>query len=307
VRARAGLFGRIRDGLLKTREKLSEAVRRIASAGRRVDGELLGQIEETLIAADFGPKVAAQIVRRLEEAYRERELSDPGELVGFLKRRMVESLSGWDRSLRFAQNPPTVILVVGVNGSGKTTSIAKLAKYLTGGGKKVLLAAADTFRAAATEQLKVWADRAGVNIVAHQSGADPGAVVYDAIEAACARGIDVVIIDTAGRLQTQANLMKELEKIARVCAKRLPGSPHEVLLVLDATLGQNALSQAKLFGKSTGVTGIVLAKLDGTAKGGMVVGMRGEVDIPVKFVGVGEKIDDLAPFDPEGFVDGLFE
>ena len=307
MRARAGLFGRIRDGLLKTREKLSEAVRRIASAGRRVDGELLGQIEETLIAADFGPKVAAQIVRRLEEAYRERELSDPGELVGFLKRRMVESLSGWDRSLRFAQNPPTVILVVGVNGSGKTTSIAKLAKYLTGGGKKVLLAAADTFRAAATEQLKVWADRAGVNIVAHQSGADPGAVVYDAIEAACARGIDVVIIDTAGRLQTQANLMKELEKIARVCAKRLPGSPHEVLLVLDATLGQNALSQAKLFGKSTGVTGIVLAKLDGTAKGGMVVGMRGEVDIPVKFVGVGEKIDDLAPFDPEGFVDGLFE
>ena len=212
-----------------------------------------------------------------------------------------------DRQLARAEDGPTIILVAGVNGSGKTTSIAKLAKLLKDQGNAVMVAACDTFRAAAVEQLSIWADRTEVQIVKHQTGADPGAVAYDACEAAVARGMDILLVDTAGRLHTQDNLMRELEKIHRVVSKKVEGAPHEVLLVLDATTGQNAVSQARVFGETVSVTGIILAKLDGSAKGGVVVGIRDQIDMPVKFVGTGETLDDIDPFDPGEFVEALFD
>jgi len=274
--------------------------------GRRIDSELLDELEERLIAADIGVAAATRIRQDLQAAWEAGRIERGEEVLEFLKAEMKKYWPEADRSIHFAETPPTVILVAGINGSGKTTSVAKLGHAFKQQGKKVCLAAADTFRAAAVEQLNIWAERIGVDIVRGSSGADPAAVAYDACEAAVARGADVLLVDTAGRLHTQDNLMRELTKIRNVVARKIPGAPHEVLLVLDATTGQNAISQARVFMEAIDVTGIFLAKLDGTAKGGIVVAIRNELSLPVKFVGIGEKPTDVEPFDPESFVEALF-
>jgi fused signal recognition particle receptor len=300
-------FQRLKDGLKKTRDRIASSIKGLLTLGRKLDADALAQIEEALIAADVGPAATTKIVADLQKAYKDRVIEDAALVLDFLKKDLKASLKGWDTELHFAATPPTVIMVVGVNGVGKTTSIAKLAHQLKQQGRKVLLAAADTFRAAAVEQLEIWGRRVGVEIVKHQTGSDPGAVVFDAMDAAEARGVDVIIVDTAGRLHTKQNLMNELGKISRVIKKRVPDGPHEVLLVLDATTGQNAISQARLFREVVNVTGIILAKLDGTAKGGIVIGMRDKVDIPVKLVGIGEKVGDMEAFNADEFVEALFE
>jgi len=299
-------IGALSRGLAKTRGRIVSGIRSLVSLGRRVDEELLGEHEEILISADVGPRSAAAICERIREAGRSAELKDAGGLEPFLKEYLKKSLLEEDAGLRMAASPPTVILIAGVNGTGKTTSVGKLAHWLRGQGKRVIVAAADTFRAAAVEQLDIWAKRSGADIVRHQTGADPAAVVFDACDAALSRKADVLLVDTAGRLHTKENLMKELEKIRRVVERKIPGAPHEVLLVLDATTGQNAVAQARQFRQAVQVTGLFLAKLDGTAKGGVVIGMRDEVQLPVKFVGVGEAIEDIEPFDAEAFVEALF-
>jgi fused signal recognition particle receptor len=299
----SGLWNKIKQGLAKTRQIFG----RLASLFRlkgKVDKEFLARLEETLYLADVGPAATTQIVQRVRQAFLDREISE--DVLAFVKKELVQLLNHSDRSLHFNPEGPTVILVAGVNGSGKTTSIAKLAHWLKQQGKKVLLAAGDTFRAAAVEQLTVWSQRIGCDIVKGEHGSDPGAVAHNACEAAVARGMDVVIVDTAGRLQTQENLMRQLEKIRRVLARQIPGAPHEVLLVLDATNGQNAIQQAEAFKKAIQCTGIILAKLDGTAKGGAIIPIRQRVGLPVKFVGVGERLEDLAVFDPEAYVEALF-
>jgi fused signal recognition particle receptor len=295
-------FKRIAQGLQKTAASIGGGLRRLL--GRRVDQSLLDDLETTLITADCGIEATDKIVARVKEAFLQREAS--GDLFDFVKSQMREMLDQGGAKLLEASTPPTVIMVCGVNGSGKTTSIAKLATYLSKQGKRVLLGAGDTFRAAAVEQLSTWAERTGSDIVKASPGSDPAAVAFDACTAGKARGADVVIVDTAGRLHTQAPLMKELEKIHRVIGKAIPGAPHEVLLVLDATNGQNAILQAKQFTKSVGCSGIILSKLDGTAKGGAVISIHEQLGLPVKFVGVGEKADDLEVFDPDAFVEALF-
>ena len=292
-------------GLARTRDRLVGSLRRML-VGRRIDSELLDELEERLIAADIGVAAATRIRQDLQAAWEEGRIERGEEVLEFLKAEMKKYWPEADRSIHFAETPPTVILVAGINGSGKTTSVAKLGHAFKQQGKKVCLAAADTFRAAAVEQLNIWAERIGVDIVRGSSGADPAAVAYDACEAAVARGADVLLVDTAGRLHTQDNLMRELTKIRNVVARKIPGAPHEVLLVLDATTGQNAISQARVFMEAIDVTGIFLAKLDGTAKGGIVVAIRNELSLPVKFVGIGEKPTDVEPFDPESFVEALF-
>jgi len=301
-----GLFDRIRSGLAKTRAKLADSFRAILPFGKKIDEETLDLLEEAMLSADVGPAMALRLIEELRDAWQSGRISETQEILPFMKRRIVEMWPDNDRSLHLAPEGVTVVLVAGINGSGKTTSVAKLAWYLREQGKKVMIAACDTYRAAAVEQLSIWADRLDVPIVKHQSGADPGAVAYDACEAALARGIDVLIIDTAGRLHTQDHLMRELGKIQRVVQKKIPDAPHEVLLVLDATIGQNAVNQARMFSQHVRVTGIILAKLDGTAKGGAVVGIRDELAVPVKFVGLGEKPQDIEPFDPQIFVEALF-
>ena len=303
---KGGLFGLLRRGLARTTRKFADTVRSIFTFGRKLDDEQLEELTEALIAADFGPRAADRIAQQVQDAFHEKRFEDPEGLFAFLKETIKAELSTWDVSIHAAESGPTVVMVAGVNGSGKTTSIAKLAKYFSDQGKRVLLAASDTYRAAAVEQLVIWADRVGVEIVKHQQGGDPAAVAFDACEAAKARGVDVLIVDTAGRLQTKEPLMRELGKIHRVISRRIPGAPHETLLVLDATTGQNAISQATLFRDAIRVTGIFLAKLDGTAKGGIVVGMRDQIDLPVKFIGLGEKAEDLEVFDPGRFVEALF-
>ena len=306
-----GIFGKalakLKGGLAKTRDVFLGGLKAILPAGRKIDEELLDKLEEQLIAADIGVRNTMRIIADLKTAYREKKIATSDDVLESLKREMKMYWPPTDRSLRFAASGPTVILVAGVNGVGKTTSIAKLAQHLTDEGKKVILGACDTFRAAAVEQLSIWAERTGTQIVKHKQGADPAAVAFDACQAAVARNADVLLIDTAGRLHTKEHLMRELGKIRRVVAGQIPDAPHEVLLVLDATTGQNAINQAKTFNDAAGVTGIFLAKLDGTAKGGIVVAIRNEVNIPVKFIGVGEKTGDLEPFDPERFIDALFE
>jgi fused signal recognition particle receptor len=292
-------------GLSKTRQKLVGSLRSLL-AGRQISQELLDELEEQLIAADIGVAAATKIREDLEAAYRERKIERGEDVLEFLKAEMKRYWPEADRSIHFAEAPPTVILVAGINGSGKTTSIAKLGYQFKQEGRKVCLAAADTFRAAAVQQLSIWADRIGVDIIKGTSGADPAAVAFDACSAAIARKADVLLVDTAGRLHTQDHLMRELTKIRNVVAKKIPGAPHEVLLVLDATTGQNAINQAKVFTDAVDVTGIFLAKLDGTAKGGIVVAIRNELGLPVKFVGIGEKPTDVEPFDPESFVEALF-
>ncbi|HOA74900.1 MAG TPA: signal recognition particle-docking protein FtsY [Phycisphaerae bacterium] len=301
-----GLFDRFKQGLAKTREKIGRSFRSILPFGRKIDDAIIDQLEETMLADDMGPAVTARLVDEVRRAYKSGEIHETQEIIPFLQKKIVGYWPEADRRLNFAESGPTVILVVGINGSGKTTSVAKLCHYLHGQGKKVILAAGDTFRAAAVAQLTEWANRLGVQIVKHDQGADPGAVAYDGCEAAVARQADVLIIDTAGRLHTQDHLMRELNKIQRVVEKKIPGAPHEVLLVLDSTIGQNAINQARIFSQTVKVTGLFLAKLDGSAKGGIVVGIHDQINIPVKFVGLGEKPTDIEPFDPETFVQALF-
>ncbi len=302
-----GFIDRLKAGLRKTKEAFTSPIKRIFSAFRSLDEATISEMEEALITADFGVETTQKMIDGLRQAYKKGDIKTADKVLDFLKADLKRRLAGSGNDIRWATSPPTVILVAGVNGVGKTTSIAKLASLLAREGKRVILCASDTFRAAAVEQLAIWADRIGVDIVKHRTGADPAAVVFDAADAASARKADVLIIDTAGRLQTKENLMKELTKIRNVAARKIPGSPHEVLLVLDATTGQNAISQAQHFKAATDVTGIFLAKLDGTAKGGIVVAIREKLGIPVKFVGLGESPEDIARFNPDEFVEALFD
>jgi fused signal recognition particle receptor len=301
-----GLFDKFKAGLTKTRQLLKTDVRDLfKKEGRLVDDAFLEELHARLIRTDMGPKAAAEIVADIGTAYRARVIHF-GEALEAIKKKLKELMGGEAEGIRFADSGPTVVMVAGVNGSGKTTSIAKLASLFISQGKKVVLGAADTFRAAAVEQLTIWAGRLGAEIVKGEARSDPASVAHRAVSTAVEKGADVCIIDTAGRLQTQQNLMNELTKIERVIAKRIPEAPHEVLLVLDATAGQNGISQARGFAQAVKCTGIVLAKIDGTAKGGVIVPIRQQFGLPVKYVGVGEKAEDLAAFQPDAFVDALF-
>jgi fused signal recognition particle receptor len=302
-----GLFDLLKRGLKKTREKIASGLSALLAVGRKIDDDLLDKLADTMLADDMGPRSVTGLIEEVRTAWKAGQIREAQEILPFMKQRIVDTWTAGDRALRVAATPPTVIFVVGINGSGKTTSVAKLAYYLRQQGKTVLLGACDTFRAAAIEQLGIWAERVGVDIVKHKPNSDPAAVAFDACEAAIARKVDVLLVDTAGRLHTQEHLMRELSKIQRVVQKRIPDAPHEVLLVLDATIGQNAINQAKIFSQSVEVTGLFLAKLDGSAKGGIVVGIRDQLEIPVKFVGLGETIEAIEPFDPEAFVEALFE
>jgi len=299
-------LSKLTEGLTKTRSKLADGVKSLFRIGRKVDAEFLQELEETLILGDVGVAATQRIVTDLKTRYRDREITAADDLLGIIKTDLKASLTEGVGPLPVNPTGPTVIMVAGVNGTGKTTAVARLAQLFVGEGKTVLLAACDTFRAAADAQLAIWADRVGVDIVRHKVGADPAAVAFDAATAAVARKVDYLIADTAGRLHTQDHLMRELGKIKKVLATKIPGAPHEVLLVLDATTGQNAIAQAKQFRAAIDITGIFLAKLDGTAKGGIVLAIKQELGIPVKFVGLGEKADDIAPFDPDTFVEALF-
>ena len=299
-----GFFSKIGEGLRKTRESLMGTVNSMLRAFTRIDEELFEELEEILITGDVGVATAGAMCERLRAMVKERGVTDPEAIRGLLRETVSEMLEG-GQELKLTTKP-SVILVIGVNGVGKTTTIGKMAAGLKADGKKVILGAADTFRAAAIEQLEIWAQRADVDIIRHDQGADPAAVVFDTLSAAKARGSDVVICDTAGRLHNKKNLMDELHKIRRVIDREVPDADVEVLLVVDATTGQNAVNQAKEFRQVAGITGIVLTKLDGTARGGVVLTIREELDVPVKFIGVGEGIDDLQPFDPVAFADGLF-
>lgn len=298
------VLGRIFSGLARTRARFASGLSRLLGIDRKLDEDFLEELEEVLYTADLG-STGTEIVHELQESYRKREISKTSEVLSFLRTRLLERLDGCEAELAQASSGPTVILVVGVNGSGKTTSIAKLAAYLQAQGHRVLLGAGDTFRAAAVEQLSLWADRLQIPIIKQGTGADPAAVAFDAVSAAVARQVDYLILDTAGRLHTQKNLMAELAKVVRVVRKQIPDAPHETLQVLDATTGQNAILQAKEFAKTAGVTGLILAKMDGTAKGGAVFGIRKELPLPVKFIGVGEGIEDLEPFVALDFVDAI--
>ncbi len=299
-----GLFDNLKKGLFKTRKSLVDDTEKLAR-GRNVDESLLEEFEELLIMADIGPQAADAITGALREKVREDKIRNERDLRTAFKEEVVKILKEGHKIMCAGENP-YIILTVGVNGVGKTTTIGKLARHFTDHGFSVTLAAADTFRAAAIEQLEIWAERAGANIVKHRSGADPAAVAFDAVTSAKSKNIDIVIIDTAGRLHTKTNLMEELKKIKRVIGKEKSSAPHEVLLVVDATSGQNAINQAKIFNEAVGVTGIALTKLDGTAKGGIILAINKELDIPVKLIGVGEAVEDLQDFEPSEFVEALF-
>lgn len=300
-----GLFEKLKNGLRKTKEGFMSKVELLMNSFTKIDEDFFDELEETLILSDIGAETSIQICDQLRAAVKRTGATDPSDVKQLLRDIIAEILTG-DNGLRL-DTKPSVIMVIGVNGAGKTTTIGKLAANLKAQGKKVLVAAADTFRAAAIDQLNVWTDRAGVDIIKHSEGSDPAAVVFDALTAAKARGADVVLCDTAGRLHNKKNLMEELKKIARVVGREVPDACVETLLVLDATTGQNAVNQAKLFSESAEITGIVLTKLDGTAKGGIIIPIKNELGIPVKLVGVGEKIDDLQPFVPADYVKALFE
>lgn len=299
-----GIFAKIRDGLRKTKDAMISRMQQIVNTFTKIDDDLFEQLEETMIMSDLGPETSVEICETLRKRVKERGVTDPNCIMGMIQEIITEML-GEDQTLEYPTKP-TVVMVIGVNGAGKTTTIGKLCYQLKSEGKKVIVAAADTFRAAAIDQLEVWTDRAGVELVKHAEGSDPAAVVYDAIAAAKARDCDVLICDTAGRLHNKKNLMQELAKINRIIEAQAEGCHKEILLVLDATTGQNAVNQARLFQEVADLTGIVLTKLDGTAKGGIIVSIRNELGIPVKLVGVGEKIDDLQPFRAEDFVRALF-
>ena len=303
-----GFFDRLKKGLSKTRENLTNKIEKIVIGYADIDDDLLDEIEETLIMADVGVDTTEKLMTSFRKGIKKKEINGPEDLVPFLEKEITAILTKGEENdqTRVAEEGPTVMLVIGVNGAGKTTTIGKLASYYKAQGRKVMLAAADTFRAAAIDQLQVWGDRTGVPVIKHEEGSDPAAVAFDAVKAAKARSIDMLIVDTAGRLQTKANLMQELEKINRVIGREIPGAPHETLLVLDATTGQNAVSQAKLFTKASPITGVVLTKLDGTAKGGVVISIKSQLEMPVKWIGVGEQVDDLRPFNAEEFAKALF-
>lgn len=301
-----GLFDKLKQGLRKTSDAISEKVNNVFSVFVKVDEELFENLEEALIMADLGMETSVELIDELRDRVKKKHITDGNEVKRELQSVITDALCELDSEMHL-DTIPSVILVIGVNGVGKTTSIGKMAMHYKAQGKKVLLAAADTFRAAAIDQLGIWAQRAGVDIIKHQEGSDPASVVFDACNAAKARNADILICDTAGRLHNKKNLMAELEKINRVITRELPGAARENLLVLDATTGQNAVSQAKLFGEVSDITGIVLTKLDGTAKGGIVISIAKEQDIPVKFIGVGEGIDDLQEFVPKDFARALFD
>lgn len=299
-------FNRLKDSLSKTRQGFADRIDSLVTGRKSIDENFYEELEEILIQADVGAETAFNLIEDLKDKVRERKAGEPQQLKSILI-ELIEETLGQETSPLADSGEPTVILVVGVNGVGKTTTIGKLAYNLKQNGKKVILAAADTFRAAAIDQLEIWGQRVGADVIKHQEGSDPAAVVFDAIQASKARKADVVIIDTAGRLHTKGNLMEELKKIGRVLTRDNPGAPHEVLLVLDATTGQNAINQAKIFGEASGVTGIVLTKLDGTAKGGVVIGIKETMEIPIKFIGIGEGIEDLRPFQSKEFAQALFD
>lgn len=301
-----GFFGRLRERLGKTRSNLVDNVKRVFTRSK-IDEDFFDELEQILIEADLGVDTALSIVEDMRKAARERKLEGPDQLLAVLKEELIKALEPGDHALTFeAPDGPHVTLIAGVNGSGKTTTAGKLANHLKAQGKKVILGAADTFRAAAVEQLSIWSERAGVDIIRHKDGGDPAAVAFDSVDAAIARGMDCVLIDTAGRLHTKVNLMEELRKVQRVIAKRLPGAPHDVLLVLDATTGQNGLSQARLFTEALNVTGVIITKLDGTAKGGIAIAIQKQLGLPIKMIGVGEAVEDLQPFNARQFVSALF-
>jgi len=302
-----GLFQRLKDQIARTRESFVKQVDRLFLGKKEIDADLLDRLEEILITADLGVSTATELIGRIREKVKRKELSDAFALKNYLREEILALLRSPQKEGEEITARPFVILVIGVNGTGKTTTIGKLAHRFKGLGQNVMLVAADTFRAAAIEQLEIWSKRAGTDFIKQKSGYDPSAVVYDALEAAQSRKTDVMIIDTAGRLHTKVNLMEELKKVQRVIQKKMPGAPHEILLVLDATTGQNAISQAKLFNSALGVTGMVLTKLDGTAKGGVVVGISNELKVPIRFIGIGEKMEDLREFDPDTFVSALFD
>lgn len=301
--------GKFKDGLSKTRHNFSGKLNQMMARYRKVDEEFFEELEEVLIGADVGFDTVMELVDQLREEVKLRNISDPKEVQEVIVEKLVAIYEGEEEAkpaLDIKDGRLNIILFVGVNGVGKTTTIGKMAHMLQSQGKKVMLAAGDTFRAGAIEQLEVWGERANVEVIKQTAGSDPAAVMYDALQAAKARGVDVLLCDTAGRLQNKVNLMNELEKVKRVIGREVPDAPHEVLLVLDATTGQNAFVQAKQFKEATDVSGIVLTKLDGTAKGGIVIAIRNGLQIPVKYIGLGEKIDDLQPFDAEDYVYGLF-
>jgi fused signal recognition particle receptor len=284
-------------------EKNEDAV----SGRKEIDADVLEELEYALITADIGSKTTAEILERIRQRVDRHQVGDIGELKSLIREHLLEILQATEKPVPLVKEPPAVMMVVGVNGAGKTTSIGKLTRRLQSEGKTVLLCAADTFRAAAIEQLEVWADRTGAGLIRQQPGSDPSAVLFDALQAAKARKVDYVIVDTAGRLHTKTNLMAELEKMRRTAARVIPEAPHEVLLVIEATTGQNGLEQARKFTESSAVTGIILTKLDGTAKGGVVVAISRELNLPIRYVGVGEQLDDLLPFEPENFAASLFD
>jgi fused signal recognition particle receptor len=300
------LLDKLKSGVQKTREGLVSRIEDVISGRKQIDADLLEELEYTLISADIGVATTNEILERIRERVDRKLVGDSSELRGLIREYLLEVLQSNDRPLAWVDEPPAVIMVVGVNGAGKTTTIGKLASHLKAEGHSVLLCAADTFRAAAVEQLQVWGERTDTRVIRQNTGADPSAVVFDAMQAAKAAKIDYLIVDTAGRLQTKTNLMAELEKMRRTASRVIPDAPHEVLLVLDATTGQNGLEQARKFTETSGVTGIVLTKLDGTAKGGVIVAIARELALPIRFIGVGEKVEDLMPFDPEAFIDSLF-
>ncbi|GAV23685.1 signal recognition particle-docking protein FtsY [Carboxydothermus pertinax] len=300
-----GFFDRLKDGLLKTKQNIVAKIEDVLKKSS-VDEELFEKLEEILIEGDVGVKPSLELVEKLRKVAKEQRISDGEQLKQVLKEEIRTILALGDNSLKETSRNPQVILVVGVNGVGKTTTIGKLAYYFKQQGKQVILAACDTFRAAAIDQLEIWGNRTGCQVIKHSEGSDPAAVAFDAVKAAVARRADILIVDTAGRLHTKTNLMEELRKIKRVIEREVSGAPDEILLVLDATTGQNALSQVEYFNKALELTGLVLTKLDGTAKGGVIIGIKSSYQIPIKFIGVGEKMDDLRPFDPHEFVEALF-
>jgi fused signal recognition particle receptor len=299
---------KLKQGLSKTKKSLLGKITEVVGLSKKIDQELLDKLEEVLLKGDVGVQATEMIIQDLKNRVMEEKIEEPQKIIDIMKNEIFKILQESQASTKISSqgNNPLIIMIVGVNGTGKTTSIAKLAKLYSDQGKKVMVAACDTFRAAALEQLSIWAQRAGVDIVKGQPNQDPASVAFDAVKSALAKKTDVVIVDTAGRLHTKSNLMEELKKIKRVMGKSLGGAPREVFLVLDATTGQNGISQAKMFDDAVGLTGIILAKLDGTAKGGIVIAIANELKIPVRYVGLGEKIDDLEEFDPKDFVEALF-
>jgi len=302
-----GLFKRLQESLSKTRDSLVSSVDTLFLGRKEIDAQLLDELEEILITADLGVNTTLDLLDDIRSKVSRQELKDPQALKLALKERTLTFFEGYnDAEMKMPEEGPFVIMVIGVNGVGKTTTIGKIANKFVRSGQSVLLVAADTFRAAAIDQLKVWGERVGVEVIAKEHGTDPSAVIYDAMDYSSSRNFDVIIVDTAGRLHTKVNLMEELKKIKRVIAKKMAGAPHEIMLILDATTGQNSISQAKLFNEAVGITGLTLTKLDGTAKGGIVVNISHDFQIPIRFIGIGEQLEDLRDFDPGEFIEALF-